>query len=333
METIKKSNKLGKALPYIILVVIALFLPFVTKTRFWLNIFVVVMFKMIGSVSLRTLGLSGNMSFAQGAFVGVGAYVTGMMARWLGLPPYLTIPAGALAALILGVVTGFPFVRLRNTYFCMASMFLGVTIVYIISAGGVNFTGGGNGLTKIPAMFSNTRAYYYFFLGLTIFSCAVMYRFEFSRIGTTLRALSQSPEVAASIGISETLYRLLAVGVGCFFAGLSGACYALYSTALSPNSYGMSYTLWLIMYMMIGGQDDFLGPIVGTILLVIIPEYFRSFGTYAPFASAAALVLVAYFLPGGLVSLPRVIKDAIVRAKDHKTEAKEEVQSIPGGGE
>ena len=196
----------------------------------------------------------------------------------------------------------------------MASMFLGVAIIYIISAMN-DLTGGANGLTRIPAMFKDIMSNYYFFLILAVVCCLAMYRFEFSRIGTTLRALSQSYSVAASIGINETFYRLLAVGVGCFFAGVIGAAYALYNTVLSPLSFGMGFTLWLLMYMMIGGQDKFLGPIVGAIVLVIIPEYFRSWSVYSPFATAFALILVVYFLPGGLVSIPEAIKKLITKRK------------------
>jgi branched-chain amino acid transport system permease protein len=328
--TLEKKSPWVTAAPYIILIAFWATTPMYITTRFWLNIFILVFVRTIGSVSLRTLGLSGNMSFAHAAFMGLGAYVAGTLGRWAHVPAFITIPAAALVALVIGVLTGLPFVRLRSMYFCMASMFLGVAIMYIITAGG-DLTGGANGLSKIPSLFRNVKSNYYFFFALCLVSCAIMYRFEFSRIGTTLRALSQSPAVAASIGISEKFYRLLAVGIGCFFAGLAGGAYAHYNTVLSPNSFGMGMALWFIMYMMIGGQDKFLGPIIGTAVLVIIPEYFRSWSVYSPYATAVVLIIVAYFLPGGLVSIPSVIKKAIVKARS-RSEEKAMTGNLSSGG-
>ena len=118
-----------------------------------------------------------------------------------------------------------------------------------------------------------------FFLVLIL----ILFRFEFSRIGTTLRALAQSQDVASSIGVNARFYRLLAVGMGSFCAGVAGAAYGLYSTVLSPTNYDMTFSLWLLMYMLIGGEDYFIGPIIGAIIFVLIPELGRGLSAYAPF--------------------------------------------------
>jgi len=154
-------------------------------------------------------------------------------------------------------------------------------------------------------MFGGSKlAYYYFFLGLAIVCTMALYRFEFCRIGNDLKAIAQSHLVASSVGINEIWYRILAVGMGCFFAGLSGACYAHYNMVLSPASFNFMATLWLVMYVLIGGIDSFAGPIVGTIILIIIPEFARDLKEYSPYLSAALLLIVAYLMPKGLVSLP-----------------------------
>jgi len=303
-------HPLTKVLPYIILIAAGAVLPLFISSSFWFHILIVVFVRCISAVGLRTISLSGNLSFAQAAFVGVGAYTAAVLGKELGMPVYFTIPIATALATALGVATGFPFVRLRATYFAMASMFLGVAIVFFISA--LPFMGGTNGMKSIPPLFSSMDMVtnYYFFFALAIVSCAAMYRFEFSRIGVTLRALAQSTESASAMGVSEVYFRLLAVGMGCFFAGLAGAAYAHYNTSLSPTSFGMSMGLWYIIYVMIGGKNSFIGPIIGTILLVIIPETSRALSQYAPYVTAGALILVAYFLPNGLASLPQVIKKA-----------------------
>jgi len=310
-------KKLPTFLPYLILVVIWAVMPAFVSTRFWLNVFIIVFVKIIGAVALRTLSLSGAPSFAHGAFVGIGGYIAAILANNFGVPAYLTIPIGAAAATIIGVVTGFPFLRLRSVYFVMSSMFLGIAIVYVFSA--LKITGGVIGITYIPGFFKDMKAYYYFFLVLTIVSCAIMYRFEFSRIGVTLSALSQSPDAAAAMGVNGAYFRLLAVGIGCFFAGLSGAAFAHYNASLSPSSFGMLPTLWFIMYIMVGGNDKFIGPILGSIILVIIPQASRAIGQWAPYATAGVMVVAAYLLPGGLASIPETIA-AVVKKRRLKRE-------------
>ncbi|MGI5971553.1 MAG: branched-chain amino acid ABC transporter permease [Oscillospiraceae bacterium] len=302
-----------KAIPYAVILLCFLVVPVFTQDLYWLGIMIMLMYKTIGSVSLRTIALSGNLSFSHGSFIALGAYCTGILAKELGLPPAVTLLAGALFACLMSVITGLPFVRLRGVYYCMASMFLGVAIIYVIQA--LKITGGYRGLTSIPPMFDDINANYYFFLALTVFSLAAMYRFEHSRIGVTLRALAQSQEVAASIGINSAFFKLLSVGFGSFFAGLAGAGFALYSTVLSTTNYAMTFSLWLLMYMMIGGMDKFIGPILGTIVFVMISELSRDFSSYAPYLSAAAMLVVAYLIPGGLAGIPDFVRSRRGRTK------------------
>ena len=329
MNTVEKKSyipSLIKALPYLVIIVAWAVMPMFVSSNFWMHTFIVVFVRCVGAVGLRTIALSGNLSFAQAAFVGFGAYLSAVLSKELGMPVFITIPIATVTATILGVLTGFPFVRLRSIYFSMASMFLGVAIVFSISA--LTITGGSNGMRNIPALFTNINDFmlksYYFFFVLALISCAVMYRFEFSRIGTTLRAIAQSPDAAAAMGVSEVYFRLLAVGFGSFFAGLVGAAYAHYNTSLSPTSFSMGIALWFIMYVMIGGKDSFIGPIIGTILLVLIPESSRALSQYAPYVTAAALLVVAYCLPGGLASIPSVIKKALVKRREKPDSAEAE---------
>lgn len=313
-----KQLNLKKGLPYGILLLIFLLLPLVLNTSYWIGVLIMVLYKVVGSVSLRTISLSGTLTFAHGAFIALGAYCGGILAKSLALPPVVTILAGGLFAMVVSVITGLPFVRLKGMYYSMASMFMGVTVAYIIKA--MKITGGYHGLTRIPKLLQNDIACYYVFLAITVVLLIVLYRFEFSRIGTTLRALSQSQDVASSIGINATFYRLLAVGMGSFCAGIVGAAYGLYSTVLSPTNYDMTFSLWLLMYMLIGGEDYFIGPIIGAIIFVLIPELGRDLSAYAPFLTGACTLLVAYLLPGGLAGIPALIRKTRAKRQDNSKE-------------
>lgn len=295
-----------KGIPYAILLLIFLLLPVFLHTSYWIGVLIMVLYKVVGSVSLRTISLSGTLTFAHGTFIALGAYCAGILAKNLGLPPVVTIIAGGLFAALVSVITGLPFVRLKGMYYSMASMFLGVTLVYVIKA--MKITGGYHGLTRIPKLLANDIACYYVFLVIAVVLILLLYRFEFSRIGTTLRALAQSQDVASSIGVNATFYRLLAVGMGSFCAGVAGAAYGLYSTVLSPTNYDMTFSLWLLMYMLIGGEDYFIGPIIGAIIFVLIPELGRGLSAYAPFLTGICTLIVAYLLPGGLAGIPDLIR-------------------------
>ena len=295
-----------KGIPYAVLLLIFLLLPVFLHTSYWIGVLIMVLYKVVGSVSLRTISLSGTLTFAHGTFIALGAYCAGILAKNLGLPPVVTILAGGLFAALVSVITGLPFVRLKGMYYSMASMFLGVTLVYVIKA--LKITGGYHGLTRIPKLLQSDIACYYVFLVIAVVLILILYRFEFSRIGTTLRALAQSQDVASSIGVNATFYRLLAVGMGSFCAGVAGAAYGLYSTVLSPTNYDMTFSLWLLMYMLIGGEDYFIGPIIGAIIFVLIPELGRGLSAYAPFLTGICTLIVAYLLPGGLAGIPDLIR-------------------------
>jgi branched-chain amino acid transport system permease protein len=300
-----------------VLVAVLALLPLVL-TSYTTHIFTLTFVYIIVSVSLRTIAISGQFPLAHGAFMGIGAYFSGMVSKWLGWPIWFTIPLGAFVSAGIGMLFGYPFARLRSLYYAMGSLFLGVGVMQIISAGG-RWTGGYSGLTGIKPLFIGSRTpAYFFFLGLAVVSVLALYRFEFSRIGRSLKAIAQSHLVASSVGINEGWYRVLAVGVGSFFVGLAGAAYAHYNFVLSPSSFDLSATLWIVNYVLIGGISSFAGPIIGTAILILIPEFFRSLKAYSPYISAGMLIIVVYLMPGGLSSLPRMWRSWRGKGKNGK---------------
>ena len=300
-------------------VIILALLPLFIKSLYWIHVFILTFIYIIVAVSFRTIAISGQFPLAHAAFMGVGAYLAGMASKWFGWPPWLTIPLAALATAGIGMLIGYPFARLRALYYALGSLFFGLTIVNIIIAA-KDWTGGWPGLTGIGPLISGASRihYYYFFLGLTLLCLAALYRFEFSRIGISLKAIAQSYLVASSVGINEAFYRILVMGVGCFFAGLAGATYAHYSLLLSWTSFNLLATLWIVMYVLIGGINSFRGPIIGTAILIIVPELFRALKEYVPFISAAMLLIVVYVMPEGLASLPRMIRSRYIAFKNER---------------
>ena len=303
------------------LVFIIAILPLIVSSTYILHIFILIFVYAIAAVSLRTITISGQFPLAHAAFMGIGAYSSSMLAKWLGWSPWLTMPLGALVAMGIGILIGYPFARLRALYYAMGSLFFGIGVISIIYAGG-EWTGGYSGLTGIPPLLplgTSKVPYYYLFFGLALVSLMALYRFEFCRIGINLKAIAQSYLAASSVGINEGLYRILAVAVGCFFAGLAGAGYAHYNLVVVGTSFNFMATLWLVMYVLIGGIDSFAGPIIGTFILILIPEFFRDLKTYSPYITAAILAIVVYLIPEGLISLPRILKSAFTERRKEKS--------------
>jgi branched-chain amino acid transport system permease protein len=257
---------------------------------------------------MRFIITSGQIPLAHGAFMGLGAYVSGVLSKHFGISPWITLFAAALVSMGIGTLISFPFARLKAFYYSMISLFFGVGMLQTIESFG-KITGGITGITGIPTLFNSASKvpFYYCFLALMLISLFILYRFEVSRIGWNLKAIEQSYLVAGSVGISVVKYRVLAVAIGCFFAGLAGGMYATYNVTVSPVSFDMTATLWLIIYVTIGGMGSFAGPIIGTLVLFLLPQYYRGLKQYTPFISAAILFVVLYTFRNGLVSVPGLV--------------------------
>ncbi len=304
-----RMNKWAKPVALMGLIIILALLPLLFSSPYLLHILILTFIYIVGAVSFRTITISGQFPLAHAAFMGIGAYTAAMTSLYWNWSPWITIPMGAIAAGIIGILFGYPFARLRTLYYAMGSLFFGVAVTYILQS--LKITGGYVGLTNIHPLFSSTSRvpYYYFFLVLALVCAVALYRFEFSRIGTNLKAIAQSHLLASSVGINEVRYRVIAVAVGCFFVGLVGAAFAHYNGIVTPTTFNLSATLWLAMYVMIGGMNSFAGPLIGTPILYFIPQYyFSDLKSYSPFIPAVILIIIAYLMPKGLAGLIFILK-------------------------
>ena len=301
----------GVSVVAVLLVVLAL-LPLRISGSYYMHVLILTFVYIVISSSWRVVSISGQFNIAIGAFMGIGAYTAAIPSVWLGWPPWVTIPLGAIAATILGAALAFPFARLRTIYYAMGTLFLGYVIINLITAGGKT-TGMSTGLGGVEPLFSSRTHYYYLALGLMVVSMLCIYRFEFSRIGVRMKAVAQSHQVAASVGIGERRNRILAVAFGSFFAGLMGAVYCHYQGVASPSSYGLGATLWIIMYVLVGGVNSYWGPTIGVGILLVIPEFFfRDLKGDLPYVTAAILLIIAFTMPEGIAGLLKLLRGRIL---------------------
>ncbi|MDY6827075.1 MAG: branched-chain amino acid ABC transporter permease [Bacillota bacterium] len=315
-NSINGRNRVIKIILLVGLMVFLLLLPFIISSPYYLHILSLTFIYTVAAVSFRTITISGQFPLAHAGFMGIGAYLSALMAKFWGWPPLFCVLLGALLTMVIGMLVGLRFSRLRSLYYAIGSLFLGIGVIYIIYA--FPSTSGYTGMMGIPRLFqtADKMPYYYFFLVVALISIAALYRFEVSHIGTILKAISQSHLVASSIGINEAWYRVLVNGVGCFFVGFIGAGYAHYNMAMSPTAFDFMATLWLCMYVLIGGITSFAGPIIGTLVLFLLPEFARGLQEYSPYFSAFLLLIVIFFMPKGLVSLPVLLKSYYLKHRE-----------------
>jgi branched-chain amino acid transport system permease protein len=298
-----RSSQSSKLFAYGVLLVFLLLVPLVVKGTFYMHTFIVTMIFIIAASSLRTISLSGQISIAHAAFMGIGAYTSALLSKFLGWSPWVTILLGAFMAMGVAALVGYPFSRLRALYFSMLSLFFGMGIVALLGVFD-RYTGGTAGLVGIPPLLGVSKVtYYYFFLALTIACLLVLYRFEHSRVGMTWTAIAESHMIASSVGINEIRLRVLSLTVGCFFAGLAGGSYAHYFTVMQIEKFSFLASMNLILYMLLGGMRSFAGPVIGTIILVIFPEFIRELKSFVPVIMGVIMMVVVFLMPDGIVGL------------------------------
>jgi branched-chain amino acid transport system permease protein len=303
---------------YVGIIVILLLLPLFIKSPYHLHILIMTFIYIIATSSLRLLAISGQISVGHAGFMSIGAYMSGVVAKELGWTPWVTIPLGGVATMVVAILVGYPFTRLRAIYFSLVSLFFGVGILAVNSVF-ERYTGGYSGLQLIPPLFAASKLpYYYFFLLLTSLSLLVLYRLEFCRVGLTWKAIGQSHLVAPSVGINEAGQRVLALAVGCFFVGIAGAGYAHYNLVIAHETFGMLASVNLLVYVLVGGIGSFAGPIVGTAVLIIIPEFFRGLKEFLPYIFAGIMLIVLFLMPQGLAGLPQQVRSWFIERRKRK---------------
>ena len=154
-------------------------LPLIFKSPYILHLFILTLIYIIAAASMRFIMTSGQIPLAHAAFLGLGAYVSAVLSKHVGLSPWLALIIAALVSMCVGIAISFPFARLKAFYYAMISLFFGVGLLQGIESLG-KLTGGLAGITSIPTLFSTGSKvpYYYVFLALTIISLAILYRFE-----------------------------------------------------------------------------------------------------------------------------------------------------------
>ncbi len=280
-------------------------LPLLTRDPYFLHVAITAALQVSLASSLRILWNVGLLSCGHAAFMGIGAYTSGLLATRAGLSPWLGLGAGAAAAAAVSAVLGYLSLRLRGIYFVLVTFAFNEVFILLLNRWR-DLTGGPSGLMAIPRFEGFTAArvpYYFLAIVLLAVTLGALHRLERSRTGMILFAIRDSELRAACVGIDVVRYRVLAFALSALFAGAWGAFYAHYVTVVSPTDFSIWQSIYVQLYMIVGGAGTFAGPIVGGAFLTVALEFMRVTGPLVSVIYGLLLTLVMLFLPGGIVSL------------------------------
>ena len=263
-----------------------------------------------------TVGYAGQMSLGQAAFFGIGAYIAAILMTKVGLSFWMVMPIAAIVCFAVGLALGFPALRVQHHYLAFATLGFNV-LVFLVMRNEEKLTGGTFGIANVPRptllglSLDSERAYFWFTLAALCILALLLWLLLRSPWGRAFAALRDNPIRAESLGINITAYTLLAFAIGAACAGVGGVFYASLVQFVEPGTFHFATSLLMLLAVIVGGSGRFFGPVVGTIIIVLLPEFLRS--SSAPALQfmqkwylvgfGVAVVALMIWLPGGILSL------------------------------
>ncbi len=298
-------------------------LPFAAPP-YLLHVAIVVLINVVYTAAVYSILRMGYLSFGHAGFIALGAYSTAILTTKFGVSPWIGIAAGGVAAALFGWALGALTLKLRGIYFSLSIFAFGEIVNAVFRA--FDYFGGPAGVAGVPrpTIFGLTLeshlSFYFLVLAFSVISIGLLLRLQHTRFGFTLLALktSDTERLAESIGIDAARYKTLAFVVSCAVVGVMGAVHAHYLNFVSPSIFTLLYSTDLVIYAMVGGIGSFLGPVVGAALLTALGEQLFSVGYYKTLVYAVILLVVILALPGGLLDLPRRLRDLLRRKPVHE---------------
>ncbi|WP_211097390.1 branched-chain amino acid ABC transporter permease [Herbaspirillum sp. ST 5-3] len=246
-------------------------------------------------------GLTGRENFGYPLFIGIGAYAIAYLNVNHGVSPWLGMAAAMGCAALVGIVIGFPTLRLKGPYFALATL-AAASIAQRMVLIFWEVSGGEEGIQGLTPLVSNPVAFYYFVLTMTLVSGAVLVGLARSRWGILLRAIRGDEASCQAAGINVTFYKIAALVISAAFAGMGGALYASYQMQVSPQILSVMMLVAVVTMVYVGGLGTVYGAAGGAILLSLMGELLRSVGEYRLLVYALVLILVIFFLRNGLIA-------------------------------
>lgn len=274
----------------------------------------------IAAIGLNlTLGYAGQVSLAQGAFVGIGAYTAALMTTQ-GWPLVVALVVAVALCFVVGWLLGYPALRVQHHYLAFVTLAFS-TLAYLVFRNEEWLTGGISGITDVPRpkVFGVSTdapgAYFYVCLASLCVVSGMAWWLIRSPWGRAFLALRENPIRALSLGVDTRRYILMAFAIGSALGGVAGVLYAPLVEYVDPSPFTLALSLNLLMMVIVGGAGFFLGPFLGALIAVLLPEWLRfTHGLYLIIYALFVMVLLVYSPSGILGILDRYLVDRRTRA-------------------
>ena len=242
-------------------------------------------------------GFCGQISLGHAAFYGIGAYTAALMAK-TGIPIPIAISAGMLMAGVAGLIVGLTSLRVRHDFLAITTMGVGFLFLGIVRQ--QEALGGELGVSGIPA--SGLDKVDYLIIVLLIAALFTIFSLWIKRswMGFAFDAVADDEDTARVVTVDVAAYKLAAFAMGTAIAGVAGGLYAFFARFLMPDDFGFISSITVLSMVAVGGIGSVFGVIVATIILTLMPEFFRFISDYKLLVYGALLFSVMRFAPEGL---------------------------------
>ncbi|RNE62132.1 branched-chain amino acid ABC transporter permease [Cryobacterium tepidiphilum] len=284
---------------------IALLMPFIIATPYALNVMTTAaIFVLLASGLNIVVGYCGLLDLGYIAFMAVGAYTAGIVAKSFQLPLLFTIPAVIVMTILAGLIIGAPTLRLRSDY--LAIVTLGFGEITRITANNLSITGGPSGIFGIPGLLEiggidlqEPAIFYYVTVVVVALFVLAAARLGKSRLGRAWRFVREDEDAAEAMGIHTYKVKLMAYIFGAIWGGFGGILFAAHLTAVSPQSFVFLQSALVLMAVVLGGMGNMRGVVIGALVISLLPELLRDLSDYRYLAFGILLVVVMVFRPQG----------------------------------
>ncbi len=279
------------------------------ETKILTLVFIYIIFSL--GINVVT-GLGGMLCLGQALFLGMGAYSFAILNTKLGINFYIGLPIGIVAGTIAGLIVAFATIRLKGDY--LAIVTLGLGEIFRLLLINFEFTGGPQGISAIEKpgipwieldFFDKSKLLYFIAFFILIGSIVLIKRLEHSRFGRSWESLREDEVASISLGINTSFVRLGMFAVSGAVSGIAGVLFASNVSFINPNSFSLLVSITTLAIVVLGGLGSVSGVVIGSVMLIMLPEYLRVFSQYRMLVFGAVLVIMMIFRPNGLIPKER----------------------------
>jgi branched-chain amino acid transport system permease protein len=284
----------------VVFVLVLLLMPLITSDSYLLRILVLTSIFAIFAASWDLLsGYTGQLNFGHALFFGVGAYGAAMLNLHAHVPPWGSIPLGALIAVVAGLIVGIPSLRLRGTYLSLTTLAFPIVLLGLVFAF-PDFTGGELGVSGITRLATSRVGDYYIAVLIMLALCFLMWKITDSNTGIIFHAIREDEIAVRAAGINTTRYKLLAFCLSGFFAGIAGGLYAHFMRIAGPSTLEVSLSFTVVIWAIFGGVVTIYGPVGAVFVLFPLLEILRFVQDYRTLIFAIVVLVILLYMPDGL---------------------------------